>query len=177
MHPWQAEMEPLRARTAQSGLVDPKRAATLSGLEFLLRIVRSEIPDPPITHTLDFHLLEVAAGRALFPGLPGFAHSNPTATVHGAWHGALLDSALARAVQTLCQAGRAYATLEFEIRCVRSLTDKTGPVRAEGKLVARGRRMATAEGRLTDAEGKLYSSGRPRHAVRSSRLDRRHRGA
>jgi uncharacterized protein (TIGR00369 family) len=79
--------------------------------------------------------------------------------VHGGWHGTLLDSAMACAVQTLCEAGRAYTTLEFKIHCVRPLTDRTGPVRAEGKVVASGRRMATAEGRLVDAEGKLYSHG------------------
>lgn len=159
MHPWLAEMERLRARTARSGLVDPKLAATLSGLEFLQQIVRGEIPDPPITHTLDFYLLEVEPGRAVFQGLPAFAHYNPIATVHGGWHGTLLDSAMACAVQTLCEAGRAYTTLEFKIHCVRALTDQTGPVRAEGKVVASGRRMATAEGRLVDADGKLYSHG------------------
>ena len=30
---------------------------------------------------------------------------------------------------------------------------------ADGKVVASGRRMATAEGRLFDADGKLYSHG------------------
>jgi uncharacterized protein (TIGR00369 family) len=159
MHSWMAEMERLRARTAQPGLVDPKLAAGISGLEFLQRIVHGEIPDPPITHTLDFFLLEVEPGGAVFQGLPAFAHYNPIATVHGGWHGTLLDSAMACAVQTLCEAGRAYTTLEFKIHCVRPLTDRTGPVRAEGKVVASGRRMATAEGRLVDAEGKLYSHG------------------
>ncbi len=159
MHPWLAQMESLRARTAKPGLVDPKIAARLSGLEFLQGIVRGEIPDPPITQTLDFYLLEVESGRAVFQGLPAFAHYNPIATVHGGWHATLLDSAMACAVQTLCETGRAYTTLEFKVHCVRPLTDKTGPVRAEGKVIAGGRRMATAEGRLVDAKGKLYSHG------------------
>lgn len=159
MHPWLTQMETLRARTRQPGVADPKLLGQLSGLEFLQRIVSGEIPDPPITHTLDFYLLEAEAGRAVFLGLPAFAHYNPISTVHGGWHATLLDSAMACAVQTLYEAGRAYTTLEFKIHCVRPLTDKTGPVRAEGKVVASGRRMATAEGRLVDAEGKLYSHG------------------
>jgi uncharacterized protein (TIGR00369 family) len=159
MHPWQQQMELLRARTAKPGLVDPAQARTLSGLAFLQAIVRGEIPDPPITRTLDFYLLEVAEGRAVFQGLPAFSHYNPIATVHGGWHATLLDSAMACAVQSIVEKGRAYTTLEFKIQCVRPLTDKTGPVRAEGKVVASGRRMATAEGRLFDAEGKLYSHG------------------
>jgi uncharacterized protein (TIGR00369 family) len=152
-------MDALRARTREPGLADPKRAASLSGLAFLQGIVAGEIPDPPITRTLDFYLLEVEPGRAVFQGLPGFAHYNPIATVHGGWHATLLDSAMACAVHTLVEPGRAYTTLEFKVHCVRPLTDRTGPVRAEGRVVASGKRTATAEGRLVDADGKLYSHG------------------
>ena len=159
MHPWHSEMQRLRCRTAAPGLTDFATARTLSGLEFLNKLVSGEIPDPPIARTFDFYLLEVEPGRAVFQGLPAFAHYNPIATVHGGWHGTLLDSAMACAIQTLCEAGRAYTTLEYKIHCVRPLTDKTGPVRAEGKVVASGRRMATSEGRLFDADGKLYSHG------------------
>ena len=79
--------------------------------------------------------------------------------MHGGWHATLLDSAMACAVHTLVEPGRAYTTLEFKVHCVRALTDRTGPVRAEGKVVASGKRAATAEGRLFDADGKLYSHG------------------
>jgi uncharacterized protein (TIGR00369 family) len=159
MNPWQASMEALRARTREPGLADPARAGSLSGLAFLQAIVAGEIPDPPIARTLDFYLFEVEPGRAVFQGMPGRAHYNPIATVHGGWHATLLDSAMACAVHTLVEAGRAYTTLEFKIHCVRALTDRTGPVRAEGKVVASGTRTATAEGRLVDANGKLYSHG------------------
>jgi len=156
---WLGDMQRLRARTATPGVADPARIGALGGLAFLQAILRGEIPDPPITRTLDFYLLEVEPGRAVFQGLPQRAHYNPISTVHGGWHATLLDSAMACAVQTRCEPGRAYTTLEFKIHCVRALTDQTGPVRAEGKVVASGRRMATAEGRLVDADGRLYSHG------------------
>jgi len=159
MHPWQEQMEQLRTRGGQPGVAEPKLLASKSGLDFLRGIISGEIPGPPISRTLDFFLLEVDAGRAVFQGLPAFAHYNPISTVHGGWHATLLDSAMACAVQSLCEAGRAYTTLEFKVNCVRPLTERTGIVRAEGKVVASGRRMATAEGRLFDAEGKLYSHG------------------
>jgi len=159
MHPWLATMDTLRARTREPGLADPVKAKSLAGLAFLQAMIRGEIPDPPITRTLDFYLLEAEPGRATFQGMPGRAHYNPIATVHGGWHATLLDSAMACAVHTLVDAGRAYTTLEFKIHCVRALTDRTGPVRAEGKVIASGKRTATAEGRLVDAEGKLYSHG------------------
>jgi uncharacterized protein (TIGR00369 family) len=159
MHPWQLQMERLRARTAKPGIADPAHARTLSGLAFLQAIVDGTIPDPPITHTLDFYLLEVEPGRAVFQGLPAFGHYNPIASVHGGWHATLLDSAMGCAVHSTLEKDRAYTTLEFKIHCVRPLTDQTGPVRAEGKVVASGRRVATAEGRLVDSEGRLYSHG------------------
>jgi uncharacterized protein (TIGR00369 family) len=159
MHPWQTQMDALRARTREPGLADPGRAAAMSGLAFLQAMIAGEIPDPPITRTLDFYLLEAEAGRAVFQGTPGFAHYNPIASVHGGWHATLLDSAMACAVHTLVEPGRAYTTLEFKIHCVRPLTDRIGPVRAEGKVVASGKRTATAEGRLVDADGRLYSHG------------------
>ena len=40
---------------------------------------------------------------------------------------------------------------------IRPLTKDTGLVRAEGKVLNTGRRAATAEGRLTDASGKLLA--------------------
>jgi len=159
MHAWQTQMDALRARAKRPGVADPQVFARMSGLEFLQAMLRGAIPDPPIARTLDFYLIEVESGRATFQGLPGYAHFNPIATVHGGWHATLLDSAMACAVQTVCEGGRAYTTLEFKVHCVRPLTEKTGPVRAEGKVVANGRRIATAEGRLVDADGKLYSHG------------------
>jgi uncharacterized protein (TIGR00369 family) len=158
-HPWQQAQIALRARTPEPGIAAMETLAGMSGCEFLQAMIRGEIPDPPITRTLDFYLLEVEPGRAVFQGQPALVHYNPIATVHGGWHATLLDSAMACAVQSIVEKGRAYTTLEFKVHCVRPLREKTGPVRAEGKVVASGRRMATAEGRLFDADGKLYSHG------------------
>ncbi len=159
MHPWQQQMAQLRARTREPGLADPGHAAKLGGLALLQAMLRGEVPDPPITRTLDFFLLEVERGRAVFLGQPQFAHYNPIGSVHGGWHATLLDSAMACAVHSLVEPGFGYTTLEFKIHCVRPLTEKRGPVRAEGQVVASGKRTATAEGRLVDIEGRLYAHG------------------
>lgn len=158
-HPWQQTQLELRARTREPAVESMETLACISGCDFLQGIVHGTIPDPPITRTLDFYLLEVEPGRAVFQGLPAFGHYNPIASVHGGWHATLLDSAMGCAVHSTLEKGRAYTTLEFKIHCVRPLTDQTGPVRAEGKVVASGRRMATAEGRLVDSKGRLYSHG------------------
>lgn len=158
-HPWHQAQLQLRARTREPAAAPAQTLASLSGLEFLQAILQATVPDPQIARTLDFHLLEVELGRAVFQGLPAFAHYNPISTVHGGWHATLLDSALACAVQSVVGKDRADTTLEFEVHGVRPLTDRAAQVRAEGKVVAGGRRMATAEGRLVDCEGRLCSHG------------------
>ena len=111
------------------------------------------------TELLDFRLCAVEAGRVAFEGRPAAGHYNPIGTVHGGWAATLLDSAMGCAVHSVLEAGVAYTTLEFKINLVRPITAATGPVRAEGTLVHRGRRTATSEARLTDAAGRLLAHG------------------
>jgi len=127
------------------------------GLGFLKALISGELPTPPITETLGFALAEAELGRAVFRGTPEFRHYNPIGTVHAGFAATLLDSAVACAVHTTLAKGEAYTTLEFKLNLVRPLTAETGPVSAEGRLVHRGRTVATAEGYLTDGGGKLYA--------------------
>jgi uncharacterized protein (TIGR00369 family) len=136
---------------------DPQPAASSSGLAFLQAILRGEAPPAPIAELLGFRLSEVEAGRVAFEGRPAACHYNPIGTVHGGWAATLLDSAMGCAVHSVLEAGVAYTTLEFKVNLVRPITAATGPVRAEGTLVHRGRRTATSEARLVDAAGRLLA--------------------
>jgi uncharacterized protein (TIGR00369 family) len=131
----------------------------MSGLEFLRRIVDGRLPRPPITETLGFDLAEVSPGFALFTMTPQFRHYNPIGTVHGGVAATLLDSCMSCAVQTTIEAGLGYTTLEIKVNMVRPITEKTGPVRAEGRALHTGRRSATAEGKILDAAGTLLAHG------------------
>jgi uncharacterized protein (TIGR00369 family) len=139
------------------GVVDLATLASMSGLEFLQAIARGELPGPPIAKTLGFNLAEVEEGRAVFISEPGLHHYNPIGTVHAGFTATLLDSCMACAVHSTLPKGTGYTTMEFKISLLRPMTTETGPVRAEGTLLSRGRRAATAEGRLTDAQGKLLA--------------------
>lgn len=132
--------------TANVGVTPIVRIRTMSGLEFLSGIASGALPGPPIAETQGFHLDEVAEGRAVFAGTPGRRHYNPIGSVHGGYAATL-------------PAGRGYTTLEFKINLVRPLSDKTGPVRAIGTAIQVGARIGTAEGRIVDAEGRLYAHG------------------
>ncbi|HEV2237900.1 MAG TPA: PaaI family thioesterase [Ktedonobacterales bacterium] len=131
----------------------------MSGLDFLRAFLAGEIPPPPIARLMNFLLTEVDEGRAVFEGEPEEYHYNPIGVVHGGLALTLLDSALGCAVQSTLPLGAAYTTLETKANLVRAITSTTGHLRCEAKVVHVGRSTATAEGRLTGADGKLYAHG------------------
>ncbi|WP_019645059.1 PaaI family thioesterase [Novispirillum itersonii] len=128
------------------------------GMTYLNGILEGRHPAPPIARTLGFGLGEISPGHAVFEGTPTEDHYNPIGTVHAGFAATLLDSCMACSVHTTLKAGEAYTTLEFKINLVRAITVKTGPVRAIGTLIHRGSRIATAEGKLVDADGKIYAT-------------------
>jgi uncharacterized protein (TIGR00369 family) len=139
------------------GVVSPDVLLSYDGLSFLKAMIAGELPAPPIMQTIGFMLAEVESGRAVFRGTPEFRHYNPIGSIHAGFAATLLDSAMACAVHSTLAQGEAYTTLEFKLNLVRALTDKVGPVTAEGLVLHRGRTIATAEGYLKDAGGKLYA--------------------
>lgn len=130
---------------------------SMSGLDYLKGIVEGKLPRPPIADTLGFTLSEVGPGFALFTMTPAFRHYNPIGTVHGGVAATLLDSCMSCAVQTTLPAGSGYTTLEIKVNFVRAITEKTGPIRAEGRSLYTGRRSGTAEGKIIDAGGTLLA--------------------
>jgi uncharacterized protein (TIGR00369 family) len=132
---------------------------THRGIDLFRKMIAGELPAPPIAAMMGFSLAEVAPGLAVFACTPTRAHYNPIGSVHGGLAGTLLDSCMGCAVHSLLEAGQGYTTLEYRVHLVRGITEATGPLRAEGRIVHFGRRTATAEGRLVDADGKLYAHG------------------
>lgn len=139
------------------GVVSPDDLKSYDGLAFLKAIINGTLPQPPISELLGFHLVDAETGRAAFEGLPEFRHYNPIGTVHGGFAATLLDSALGCAIFSTLAKGDAWTTLELKLNFVRPLAKDTGCVRAEGRIIHRGRTVATSEGDLKDAAGKLYA--------------------
>jgi uncharacterized protein (TIGR00369 family) len=154
---WQADEARVRARLGSTGWVAPDQLARRSGMEMFAGIFAGELPSPPIGDTLDFLPVHMEPGIAVFQGRPKSRHYNPMGGVHGGWFATLLDSAVGCAVHSMMPAGKAYTTLELKINIVRALTDKVPLVRAEGRTLHVGGQTATAEGRLTGPDGKLYA--------------------
>ena len=142
---------------------DPRQLAEAgrgaSGLEFLQRIVSGDLPPPPLAALMNFDLVEVGEGYAVFAINPAEYHYNPIGVVHGGVAATLLDSAMGCAIHSTLPAGAGYTTLEIKVNFVRAMTAETGRVRCEAKLIHLGGRTATAEGRVVDEAGKLYAHG------------------
>lgn len=141
------------------GVVSSDEQRTMSGLEFVQGLVTGALPMNSMAETLGYDIVEVSHGRATIAAEPTAAHLNPAGTVHGGLSATLLDSCMGLAVHSTLDKGLGQTTLEFKISLVRALTPDTGLVRAEGNVIFRGRRISTAEGRLTDAQGRLLAHG------------------
>ena len=129
----------------------------LSGIEQLRAMIAAEA-QPSIGRTLDFSLVEVGDGLAVFEGSPDERTYNPMGTVHGGYAATLLDSACGIATHSKLAPGQTYTTLELKVAYHRAMSASTGPVRAVGSVITFGRRVAFAEARLTDDQGRLLAS-------------------
>jgi uncharacterized protein (TIGR00369 family) len=142
-----------------TGVVPLEQIRSLSGLEFLGAIAAGRLPAAPISALLNFRLVEVGHGRAVFEGEPRSEFYNPIGSVRGGWAMTLLDSCAACAVQSTLAAGQGYTSIETKVNFTRPLTVDSGPVRAEGRVISAGRRIGTADGRLLGTDGRVYAHG------------------
>ncbi|OYU49137.1 MAG: phenylacetic acid degradation protein [Rhizobiales bacterium PAR1] len=132
----------------------------MTGLEILQAMVRGEMPGAPIAQALNFSLVEVDHGRAVFAGEPTADYLNPHGSVHGGWAAAVMDSALGCAVHTTLALGEKYTTVEMKVNYLRPIfPGKPGRLICEGKVINRGRTLALSEARLVDLEGRVYAHG------------------
>jgi uncharacterized protein (TIGR00369 family) len=154
---WQAREDHLRALPRVYGVARPDQVAGKAALQVFEAMLAGELPAAPISKTLNFLLIEVALGRAVFQGRPLFEHYNPLGGVHGGWIATLLDSCVGCAVHTTLPPGRGYTTLELKVNYVKALTDRVPLVRAVGEVIHAGRTVATADGRLLGPDGTLYA--------------------
>jgi uncharacterized protein (TIGR00369 family) len=141
------------------GIVEPAILAELDGLTFIQRMAAGELPGPSMAQTLNFWIDTVEKGRVVFCGEPKAGFFNPLGTVHGGWCATLLDSCMGCAVHSTLGKGVGFTTIEIKTNFVRALTLESGIVSAEGKVTHTGRRIALAEGRITDAQGRLVATG------------------
>jgi uncharacterized protein (TIGR00369 family) len=141
------------------GTVSAEKRKEMSGLEFVQGLADGTLPLNTIAQTLGYDVTEATSGRVVVAAEPTSAHLNPAGTVHGGFAATLLDSCMGLAIQSTLEKTVDSTTLEFKISLLRPITPQTGPIKAEGVVLSRGRRVATAEGRITDSQGRLLVHG------------------
>jgi uncharacterized protein (TIGR00369 family) len=141
------------------GTVDADEQKSMSGLEFVQGLASGALPLNTIARTLGYDVTEATNGRVVIVAQPNDSLLNPAGTVHGGFSATLLDSCMGLAVQSTLEKGIGQTTLEFKISLVRPITPETGTIKAEGVVLSRGRRIGTAEGRITDRNGRLLAHG------------------
>jgi uncharacterized protein (TIGR00369 family) len=141
------------------GIIDDGRQRAMSGLELVQGLVDGTLPLNSMAETLGYDIVEVSKGRVVAFAVPHAGHLNPAGTVHGGLAATLLDSCMGLAVQSMLNKGIAQTTIEFKISLVRPITPQTGRVVVEGKVISCGRRIGTAEGTLTDKDGRILAHG------------------
>lgn len=142
-----------------AGSFSPELLAKHTGVELLQMMADGVLDGPPIANLLNFYLAEVEKGKAVFRGTPTLDHYNPAGTVHGGWAATILDSALGCSVQSMLPRGVMFTTVEIKVNLVRPMFDTTGEVVCESNVLHFGRTIATSEGTLKNAGGKLLAHG------------------
>src|SRR6201991_1627818 len=150
-------MDAQPAPPVEYGVTPTDVMASMPGIEFVRAIFSGKLPAPPIMQTVEPFGSTAEPGLVVMHSIPGFRHYNPIGSVHGGYAAILLDSAMGLAVHSTLPPGTGFTTLEFKISFVRGMNKDTGTIRTEGKVLNAGRRVATAEARITDAGGKLLA--------------------
>lgn len=141
------------------GAVDAEVRKQLGGLDFVRGFVAGSLPLNTMARTLNYDIVEAEEGRVVVIGVPSAEFCNPEGTIHGGFAATLLDTCMGLAIRSTVEQEFGSTSLEFKISFARPITAETGPVRAEGRLLNRSRRLGLAEGRLTDSNGRLLAHG------------------
>jgi uncharacterized protein (TIGR00369 family) len=141
------------------GIVSRDVLTAEPGLAFLRGMLEGRHPAPPFSRSTNVYMIQAEEGRVVFEGEPTESFFNPLGTIHGGWTSAILDSAMACAVHTTLAAGQGYTTVEMKLNFVRPILPNMGKVTCEGVLIHRGGTLATSEGKLFDAKGRLLAHG------------------
>lgn len=131
----------------------------LDGLEALRMMLSGEIPTTNITRWMNFSLERAERGHVVFSMIPEEKLYNMIGSVHGGIITTLMDNALGSAVQSMLPAGKVATTMDLQTRFHRPVTAATGKVFADARVVHAGRRTATSEAHLVDANGTVYATG------------------
>jgi uncharacterized protein (TIGR00369 family) len=144
---------------ANTGLLPSAVIRQKAGLQVLEDVRDGHLPRPPMAGVIPMRITEVEAGRVVLVSEISEQFYNGMGIVHGGYQLTLLDSCMGLAIYSTLGPGLAQTSIETKVNFVRPLNTTSGPLRAIGTALYTGSRTGTAEGKIVDAEGKLYAHG------------------
>lgn len=144
-------MTQTQGRPSATSAPDP---LTMTGLEQLRAMASGDLPAAPIAETIGMENFGGDEGSIHVELVPQRRHYNPLGTVHGGVLSTMLDTAAGCSVHSTLAAGEGYTSLDLTVKFLRRVTTESGRLRAEGRVIHRGRRTALAEALLFDAAGR-----------------------
>jgi uncharacterized protein (TIGR00369 family) len=124
-------------------------------LENLERMIRGDVPAPPIAQLIGFRLVAVKRGEAIFDFESSEKHANPMGTLHGGVLCDVADAAMGVSFASTLEDGESFTTLELKINFLRPVWSEK--LRAVGKVVKRGNTVGMVECDVTNAAGVLVA--------------------
>lgn len=148
---------------------DPKALALrlfdVPPIEWLKAAQAGDIPPAALVGAIGMEIENVSEGSVSFSFHAQEWMCNPAGVVHGGMTATLLDTVLTLAVMTITPAGKTAQTIDMNVHYVRPVFATGEKIVAEGKAVHVGSTIATSEGRVHNAAGKLIAHGTATLAV------------
>jgi len=111
--------------------------------------------DVPVARLIGFEAKEIADGRAVVTLAAGPQHANPMGTLHGGILCDIADAAMGMAFASTLAPQESFTTVELKINFFRPVWKAS--LKAEGKVVRRGRSMGYLECEVSDERGQLIA--------------------
>ena len=127
-------------------------AAPAAGLTLLQKLMSRR---PPVAELIGFEVPEAADGRAVVTLQGGPQHANPMGTMHGGILCDIADATMGIAFASTLGMGESFTTVELKINFFRPVWHAA--LRAEGRVIQRGRTIGYVECDVTDEKGKLVA--------------------
>lgn len=124
-------------------------------LERLDKVIRGELPPPPIAQLIGFKLVGAKHGEALVDFEAGNKHANPMGTLHGGVLCDVADAAMGIAFASTLADDESFTTLELKINFLRPVWNEK--LHAVGKVVSRGKTVGLTECNITNSAGALIA--------------------
>jgi uncharacterized protein (TIGR00369 family) len=109
----------------------------------------------PVGDLIGFDVPQAGNGRALVTLQSGPQHFNPMGTLHGGILCDIADTAMGVAFASTLGLGESFTTVELKINYLRPVREAR--LRAEGRVVQRGRTIGYVECEVIDENGKLVA--------------------